>query len=29
VRSGLEPGERVVVGGAHFLSEHTPVRPLP
>lgn len=28
VRSGLEPGERVVVGGAHFLTEHTPVRPL-
>lgn len=29
VRSGLEAGERVVVGGAHFISEHTPVRPLP
>jgi RND family efflux transporter MFP subunit len=29
IRSGLQPGERVVLGGAHFITEHTLVRPLP
>jgi RND family efflux transporter MFP subunit len=29
IRSGLQPGDRVVLGGAHFITEHTLVRPLP
>ena len=29
IRQGLAPGDRVVVGGAHFITEHTRVRPLP